>query len=96
MKYAAVKTAYVRDGINPATGRKCKLHQCIQCNALFPQHGVQVDHIEPIVPVTGFTNWDDVIKRMFCELDNLQVLCKACHQVKSQEERRLRKEFKDK
>lgn len=51
---------------------------------------VYVDHIEPIVPPeTGFTTWDGIIDRMFCEVDNLQVLCNACHTTKSNEERAI-------
>ena len=51
---------------------------------------VFVDQIDPIVdPNVGFTTWDDCINRMFCESDNLQVLCKECHDVKSKEERAI-------
>lgn len=47
-----------------------------------------VDHIRPIVdPALGFTTWDDCIERMFCELDNLQLICLACHHVKCAEEK---------
>ena len=46
-----------------------------------------VDHIEPIIdPAVGFTTWDECIERMFCDSSNLQLLCKACHSVKSHEE----------
>lgn len=49
---------------------------------------VFVDHIEPIVdPVKGFTGFDDFIDRLFCEKDNLQVLCADCHTKKSLAER---------
>ena len=47
---------------------------------------VFVDHIEPIVPTTGWISWDSCIERMFCEADNLQLLCKECHDKKSKEE----------
>ena len=47
-----------------------------------------VDHINPIIdPDVGFTTWDECIERMFCESENLQVLCHKCHTVKSNEER---------
>ncbi len=47
-----------------------------------------VDHINPIVPPeTGFTTWDECIERMFCEEDNLQLICLACHNVKCLEEK---------
>ncbi len=54
---------------------------------------IHVDHIVPIIdPNVGFTNWDDCIERMFCEKDNLQVLCKECHDVKCAEEREIEKQ----
>jgi hypothetical protein len=90
-KYEAVKTAYVRDGINPRTGRKCKLHRCAHCEGLFPQNGVQADHIIPVVGPEGFQSWDVYIERLYCEASGFQILCKNCHQVvtkKEQEERR--------
>jgi len=47
-----------------------------------------VDHIKPIVPPeTGFTTWDECIERMYCELDNLQLICLACHNIKCGEEK---------
>jgi hypothetical protein len=79
VKYAAVRTAYVEDGINPATGRKCKLHRCEDCRGLFPQNGVQADHVIPVVGPEGFQNWDLYIKRLFCEVEGFRILCKACH-----------------
>ena len=49
---------------------------------------VFVDHIKPIVdPSVGFVSWDSFVENTFCEEDNLQVLCKACHDSKSAEER---------
>ncbi len=56
---------------------------------------VFVDHIRPVIdPYTGFTTWDEVIERMFCEEEHLQLLCKKCHEVKTAEERQIAKERK--
>ena len=56
-----------------------------------------VDHIEPIVdPAVGFTTWDECIKRMFCEAENLQCVCHACHQDKCNEEKEIAKQRKAK
>lgn len=54
------------------------------------EKNIFVDHIQPIVdPHIGWTTWDDVIERMFCEADNLQLLCKKCHDEKTAEERTI-------
>lgn len=100
VKYQAIKDAYVEDGINPQTGRKCKLHRCNQCGNLFPQSQMAADHIDPVVPLDGFPdspdnflgyNWNELIQRLYCELDGFQALCSECHKLKSSDERALRK-----
>ena len=93
-KYKAIDARYVRDGINPETGRKCKLHSCEGCSKLFPKGKLKADHIFPVVdPRKGFENWDTYIERMFCEMSGFQALCKACHDSKTAEEREIRKRF---
>ena len=58
---------------------------------------IYVDHIQPIVdPTLGFTNWNDFILRLYCEIDNLQILCRECHKKKSDEETLLAKERRKK
>jgi ferredoxin len=45
------------------------------------------DHIIPVVdPEKGFETWDKVIESMFCEKENLQAVCHACHKEKCGEE----------
>lgn len=42
----------------------------------------------PIVdPDVGFTTYDELIERMFCEAPNLQVLCTECHTVRTDDEK---------
>ena len=77
------------------------LYECSGCNKIVPLtipgekkrlKNVIVDHINPIIdPAVGFTTWDECIERMFCEKDNLQVLCKVCHDAKSAEEKEIAK-----
>lgn len=89
-KFAAIKQAYVKDGINPETGRKCKLHRCEDCKELFPQKGVQADHKIPVVGPEGFVSWDEYIKRLFCEKEGFRILCKECHYKVTQQEQKGR------
>lgn len=74
-----------------------KHYECAACHEYHPASNVQVDHISPIVdPAVGFTTWDDVINNMFCEADNLQVLCQPCHVEKTNQEKQVAKAAKGK
>jgi len=54
-----------------------------------------IDHINPVIdPVVGFVSWDEVVKRMYVEVDDYQILDDACHSKKTAEERVVRKENK--
>ena len=64
---------------------------------MFPSSEVQADHINPVIdPLVGFTTWDSVIERMFCETEGFQILCKPCHNNKSSAEKRQAKERRKK
>lgn len=73
------------------------LYHCAGCGQQVPStiksggrrvKNVHVDHISPIVdPDVGFVSYDEMIERMFCEADNLQVLCNDCHTVKTDDEK---------
>jgi 5-methylcytosine-specific restriction endonuclease McrA len=69
-------------------------YTCASCLKLFPNKEVSVDHKNPVVPITGFSNWDDYIIRLFCEPEFLQVLCDECHSVKSKNENTARRLWK--
>ena len=80
-------------------------YKCAQCSAIVPAtaittlkngkvkrvKNVAVDHISPVVPLTGFDSWDGVITRLFCDEEGLQLLCRECHELKCQEETSERK-----
>lgn len=90
-KFAALEDAFVDKRINEKTGRLGKHYKCAHCKGIFPASFVQVDHIIPAVPLTGFKDWDEVISLMFCEKDGFQVLCKDCHSIKTTQENKERK-----
>lgn len=95
-KYACLNDAFVAKQINKKSGRIAKHYSCNSCKEAFPSADVQVDHISPIIdPQTGFTTWDEVINNLFCERDNLQVLCTSCHNTKTAEEKQQAKERKN-
>ena len=78
--------------VNAKTGKMAMHYKCAECKDLFVATDVQVDHIKPVVdPKKGFVSWDVYINRMFCEIEDLQVMCKPCHKVKTDSEKLERK-----
>lgn len=91
-KYRALKDAFVGKKVNAKTGKMAMHYKCAECKKHFVAVDVQVDHITPVVdPKKGFVSWDVFIDRMFVEIDKLQVLCKPCHKIKTDEEKQQRK-----
>ena len=87
-KYECLEEAFTGKKTNKASGRMAKHYKCAACKKQFPSSKVQVDHIDPVVsPTDGFTSWDDYIERLYCEKENLQVLCTTCHDKKTLKER---------
>lgn len=65
---------------------------CNKCKQVKGRKDVALDHIMPIVPITGWDNWDNLIDRLFCDELGFQVLCKVpCHKEKTTEENLNRK-----
>ena len=92
-KYSTFNNAFVEHQINPKTKRKRKMYRCSLTNELFPASEIQVDHIDPVIPVQwskkqewlGY-NWNDVLPRMFCGEENLQAVSKEAHKTKTKAE----------
>lgn len=68
--------------------KRGKSYLCACCKDTYLK--VSVDHIDP---VGTFVSWDAFINRLFCPIENLQVLCKECHDAKSQSERDTRRKL---
>lgn len=68
-------------------------YRCNICKELYILSKVQVDHIEPIVPIEGPPlAKQNMLSRVWT--DNIQVLDKSCHAKKSAEENKQRKHRK--
>lgn len=63
-------------------------YQCSCCEEWFKGKDIQVDHIEPAGSLRNYEDLPRFVERLFCEQDNLQVMCKPCHQTKTNEERK--------
>lgn len=62
--------------------------QCEVCGTWVGSTKIAIDHKDPVVSVTdGFVGWKDFIDRLWCPKENLQRVCTACHEKKTQTER---------
>lgn len=67
-------------------------YTCASCGKTFHRKEIAVDHIEPVIAVGGFVDWNTYHDRLFVPPDRLQVLCKeTCHREKSKAENSRRK-----
>jgi len=90
-KYETLNEAKTEKKINSKSGRLAQHFQCACCKKDFPAKDVNVDHILPVVdPKLGFVSWDVYIERLYCEKENFQILCRDCHTIKTQKEKKTR------
>jgi 5-methylcytosine-specific restriction endonuclease McrA len=59
-------------------------YQCNSCKKWFAEKNINVDHIEPAGSLNCADDLAGFVERLFCEVDNLQVLCSGCHNIKTQ------------
>jgi len=67
-------------------------YECASCKSRSPRSEVQVDHITPVIALTGPGSIQELVDRQFTS--DLQMLCKACHKQKTNKERKERNIFK--
>ena len=93
-KHQCIKNSATEKRTNPDTGRLCMFHRCNRCGGEFVAKNMRADHIEPLVPLTGFDSWDETFARAFVEVGGFQAVCVGCHKEKSGAERKVRDKYK--
>lgn len=76
------KRAY--KGTNP---RQKWEYQCNSCKQYFPDKMVTVDHINPAGTLTCANDLPQFVEKLFCEVKDLQTLCKHCHDEKTKNDK---------
>lgn len=72
------------------------LYKCFQCGLEFNSNQIQVDHIIPVIPLnipSKYLSIDEIIDRLYCGEEGLQILCKSHHKLKSESENETRKSW---
>lgn len=62
-------------------------YQCASCAKWFQEKKINVDHIRPAGSLNCAEDLPGFVERLFCEKDNLQVLCEKCHDFKTKNEK---------
>lgn len=62
-------------------------YQCNHCKEWFADKHINVDHIIPAGTLRCAADLPGFVERLFCEVNNLQVLCNVCHNKKTQDEK---------
>ena len=72
-------------------GSKRFEYHCNSCRKWFPNSQVEVDHIVGAGSLKCAEDLPGFVTRLYCEADNMQVLCKTCHLKKTNAERAARR-----
>jgi len=62
-------------------------YECNICKKYYANTEINVDHIIPAGTLRCSNDLPGFVERLFCEVDNLQVLCNVCHNKKTQDEK---------
>lgn len=95
--HEAVITRITVDHSDPRNPRCKNWGYCELCGVVQPRWKIQVDHIQPVVPIDShfeYMSLDEAANRMWCDPGNLQGICEPCHDVKTASEKEARAPFK--
>ena len=95
----AILEASIEMYSDPTRARVKKWSRCNACKLLHPTYTCEVDHISPVVKFDEKSvelDANTLVDRIWCEENNLQVLCSPCHDEKTAQESRERKAVRDK
>lgn len=88
---------YIDDGVfKNGNVRTRAVYECAECKRqglvsyLHEKENTQMDHINPVVSLDGFNNWDEYVNQLFCAPEGFQCLCKPHHNTKTQKENKTR------
>jgi 5-methylcytosine-specific restriction endonuclease McrA len=85
------KYQVLADAKRTVEGKRHKYeYQCSECKQWFKQTEVQVDHIIPTGSLKAYEDLPEFVSKLFVSKDKLSLMCKPCHQRKTNDERKDR------
>ena len=91
---STLRAGFTRWGPKHQAKRDAKVgynaYECAACGETFGNKDVEVDHIVPAGSLKTFDDLPGFVERLFCESDGFQLLCKPCHQEKTNRERKAK------
>lgn len=91
--YRGVAAAARVPHYDPDSPRCLKYSKCAVCLKIEKTWKTEVDHLDPVVPVTKTLeqmDMDELVARVFCAKDRLRVLCHFCHDSATAAQKALR------
>jgi len=88
--------AAARRALTKPVGRRKWEYLCAGCHEWCEGKHVQVDHKIPCGSLNCAEDLPGFVTRLFCEVEDFQLICDACHYVKTGKERRKRATSKKK
>lgn len=81
-RYTALNNARVERG----------KYKCNSCQNIVGRKEIQMDHVHPIIPTTGWVSWESYIDNLLSDnVKDWQALCRTCHASKTDAENVERK-----
>lgn len=78
-----------RKAVIKAAKAKNNKYTCQSCNNEFKLKEIHVDHIIPCGGFTTIKEFGTWLNKLFCPEDNLRILCKNCHSIKTQADKKI-------
>ncbi len=82
--------------------KRKKVKTWVRCESCLKPEAISnttVDHVIPLIPpdssweeMTLQFSWEELISKIWCNIENLQLLCSTCHDLKTSLEREQKKQ----
>lgn len=92
-----IKESHKIEHVDPRRPRCKNWSWCNTCGEVVPTWKVDVNHIDPVTPLDKYTYEMDpheILDRIWCADNNLDLLCHTCHDKVSAEQRAAKREYR--